>query len=52
MFIKLPEFMAFNLKCDLHFCYVELCNDVHSASVNVTTKINVIDVSMRLIAKE
>ena len=42
--------MACSLKCDLHFCYVELCNDVYSASAN-DTKINVIDVLVGLKAK-
>ena len=48
MFKKLPEFVACNVKCDLHFCYTELCSDVHSAN---DTKINVIYVLVGLKAK-
>ena len=49
MFTKLPEFIACNLKYDLHFCYIELCN-IYSASAN-DTKINVIDVLVGMKAK-
>ena len=50
LFRKLPEFLACNSKCDLHFCYIELYSDLHSASAN-DTKINAIDVLMGLKAK-
>ena len=27
LFRKLSEFMACSSKCDLHFCYIELCSN-------------------------